>query len=202
MPTIGAGQVAIFYSLSTGALLGKLVLTTADPAITFATPTGQGVLIQSANQPYDDVACYALIAANTSFTPNEQTDRCVVLDATGTVIAVHKRDPAILPVQPGEAQLMLHPYADVGDVLAKNGKSFSRRCVHVKILPPQAPATAHSGQVTNTDSATVTTTGVTLPSAANKTEFVHVSQTLQVGDAVDLTNPPPGLATIIAASGV
>lgn len=201
MPIISPGQVAIFYSLTTGALLGKLVLGPQDHTVYFGTPVGQGVLIQSTSQAYHDEACYALIAAHTSFAPNQNTDRCVVLDSTGTVIAVHKRDPAILPVRPGEAQLMLHPTADVGDALV-SGTTFNRRCVHIKILPAQVPSMARNGSVLQVDTATVNPAGIVLPAAADKTQFVQISKTLNIGDTVDLTHVAPGLAAIIGASGV
>jgi hypothetical protein len=89
-------------------------------------PQNQSVLIVPSNRPYDDDMCRQLIAAETGTAVlDRDADRCCVLDSNHTVIAVHKRDPIILPATDLEHRLMLHPSAEIGDVW--DGAVFQRR---------------------------------------------------------------------------
>jgi hypothetical protein len=108
-----ATQLVVIYATDSG-ILRRKIIPDNDAQLALHQPgPGESRLLLPLQQPYDDAACRAAIAAATG--GESQSSRCCVIDHRGQVIGVCSADPA-LDRHPG-GRLILHETAGIGDTL-------------------------------------------------------------------------------------
>ena len=109
--TTGATQLAVFYATGSKILRRKVIPDNAAQLARHQPGPGESRLLLPLDQPYDDMACRAAVAAATGVIP--PSGRCCIVDAHGYVIATCNADPA-LDTHPS-GRLVAHDTAGPGD---------------------------------------------------------------------------------------
>ena len=131
MAVIDRTQVAVLYETVTGTnqARAKVVVVgseTFDVGAFLAVNPHLGAILVPSNQPYDDASCRQAIATQLGMALLDGTeDRCVQIDASGTVVSVDKGNVAGLDQPDAGNTLITSALADIGDVWT--GSVFNRR---------------------------------------------------------------------------
>ena len=112
--TTGATQLAVFYATGSKILRRKVIPDNDAQLARHRPGPGESRLLLPLDQPYDDMACRAAVAAATGVIP--PSGRCCIVDADGYVIATCNADPALDTHPLG--RLVMHDTAAPGDRVA------------------------------------------------------------------------------------